>query len=62
MQPTKEPRSRTVSGTFCIFCTPPRNKLCGSDKCQNPLGDIVITSGNWSTYERKNKERIKIMR
>lgn len=46
MQPTKEPFSLRLDGNVCILWTPPKNRLCGRDRCQNPFGDIIITSGN----------------
>lgn len=46
MHPTNEPFSLKLNGRICTLRTPPKNKLCGKDKCQNPFGDTVITSGS----------------
>lgn len=46
--PAKEPLSLRLIGSVWMLCTPPRYKLCGNERCQNPFGETVITSGSWS--------------
>lgn len=53
--PAKDPLSLRLIGSVWMLCTPPRYKLCGRERCQNPFGETVITSGSWSICNAETK-------